>query len=277
MSGKFLHACGAAIALSLASSGASAAEDLLDEKFAFSLGSYFMTSDTTLRADSIDSVNIGTNIELENTFGFDDETVFRAEALWRFFPRHKLRLMYFSSNRTATDSIDSEIRFEDAVYPVNATVSAKFEFDIAELAYEYEFLRTDRYELGASIGIHNVLFKVRLDGVVSSGNVVVGSTTTESSEVDAPLPVIGLRGLYRLGGNVYLQGHAQYFKIKIGGLDGSIQDYQAGILWQFQEHFGVGAAYNLFDTQVDSPDDGDFRGSLEWKYSGAQVYVRASF
>lgn len=72
-----------------------AAESPLDQRVAIDLGSYFMTSDTTIRVDELQGVGIGTRFKIENEFDFDSDTVFRLEGAWRFKPRHALRLMYF--------------------------------------------------------------------------------------------------------------------------------------------------------------------------------------
>ena len=271
---RFAFGC----ALTIIAAAASAADtNPLNDRFSINLGAYFMSSDTDIRVDDADGLDLGTNIDLEDTFGFDDESVFRLEGAWRFFPRHKLRLMYFASNRRSHDELEEDIDFNGTTFPVAAEVNAKFDFDIIELAYEYEFLHRDNLELGVSIGIHNVGVKMALDASISAGGAGASGSLHEDVDTDAPLPVVGLRGTWRMGGNFYLQAHAQYFQLKFDAYDGSLQDYQAGVLWQFTPHFGVGAAYNLFDTTVKVDDGGHFIGRLDWAYDGAQVYVRAAF
>ena len=251
--------------------------DLLHERFAFSLGAFFMSSDTRIRADRFDSRGIGTAFELEDTFGFDDESVFRADAMWRVFPRHKLWLMYFDSHRTAQRRIEREIRFADEIFSVGLDVAADFEFEIFEVAYEYELLQGERFALGLSLGVHNAGLDLGLSAELS-GSVGSGSVRRdERVSTDAPLPVVGVRGTWRIARDVYLQGHAQYFKLKFGDYDGDIQDYELAVLWQFSRHVGVGTAYNAFHTNVDAQDADSFAGQLRWEYDGAQVFVRASF
>lgn len=249
----------------------------IHERFAVSLGTFFMSSDTRVRADRFDSISLGTTIDFEDTFGFDDEKVFRVDAMWRVFPRHKLRLMYFDSDRTAHDRIERAIRFGDETFAADLDVTADFEFDILELAYEYELLRHDRYELGLSLGIHNAGLKLGLSAVLSSSVGGGSLSRDEQVETDAPLPVAGVRGTWRIARNFYLRGHAQYFKLKFGDYDGDIQDYELGVLWQFSRHVGLGTAYNAFHTAVDAHDPNNFEGRLRWEYDGAQVFVRASF
>lgn len=247
------------------------------DRFALYLGTYLMSSDTTVRADSIDGLQLGTSLNLEDTFGFTEETLFRVEGAWRFLDRHKLRMMYFDSNRTSRASGEQEIRFAGETFPIGLDITAEFDFDIFELAYEYDFLQRDRYELGASIGIHRVNLLTRLTATVSEGDSELSGTLRGEVTTNAPLPVIGLRGHWNLVSNLYLEGHAQYFQLAYEEYDGSIQDYQVGLLWQFSQHFGVGVSYDVFRTEVDVDEGSDFQGHLDWEYEGAQLYLRAAF
>lgn len=277
MAGKRLFACAVLLGCTSAHQAAAEGTGPLHDRFNLDLGTYFMSSDTTVRADSIEGIDLGTSLNLEDTFGIGDETVFRLEGAWRFNERHKLRVMYFDSNRTARASATEEIRFDGEVFPVGVAVDVEFDFEILELAYEYDFLRRETYELGASIGIHRVAFKTGLAAEL----IAPGPSLTETREADvvtdAPLPVIGLRGNWNFAGDWYLQGHAQYFQIDYDGFDGRLVDYQMGVLWQFSRYIGVGVSYNLFDTSTDIDDGRDFQGHLDWKYEGGQAYLRATF
>lgn len=249
----------------------------LDETFAFTLGSYFMSSDTRIRVDEFDGMGIGTEIDFENTFDMGDDTVFRLEGDWRFTPRQALHLMYFDSNRSRSKNIESEIEFEGETYPVGADVKADFDFSIIELAYSYSFVRREDFDLAASIGIHNIDFKFALRAdVLLPGNTETARLEKDAS-TDTPLPVIGLGMAWRISGDWYLQARAQYFQVEYQGIDGSLQDYQAGVLWQFADHFGVGVAYNLFNLDIEADGADNFSGKLDWEYAGPQVYLRAAF
>lgn len=256
---------------------ASAADDLLQEKFAIGAGIYSMKSDTVVRADSIQSSQVGTTFNVEDVFGFDSEKLFRAEATWRFKPKHKLSLMYFGSDRRATRVIDSEIAFGDELFPVSSSITTDFKFDIIELAYEYQFLRGDNHEIGASVGLHNIKFGLALDAEVSGSGPIAEESIRESVKADAPLPVVGLRGMFRIAPRVYVQTHAQYFRLDISGIEGDVLDYQAGVLWQATRHLGIGAGYNHFVIDVDIDEGADFQGRMKWKYSGPLLFLRASF
>ncbi len=271
------------LAILLVSSAVSAADEggPLNDRFTVDLGYYFMDSDTRIRADRIDGVDVGRilgdPIKIEELFNMTEDKVFRLEGAWRFFPKHKLRLMYFDSDRSSSATASTRIDFGDVTFPIGAEIDARLQWRIIELAYEYDFLKRDTYEIGASIGIHNVAFKTQLTGSVLVPETTLTETASEDVQTDAPLPVIGLRGHWNFAGNFHLQAHAQYFEMKYEEYDGVIQDYQAGILWQFSRHVGVGLSYNLFQTDVDIDDGDDFQGKLDWRYEGGQLYVRATF
>jgi len=262
-------------AVLLGSTVAAAADEggPLHERFSLGLGTFFMSSETTVRADAFDSGEIGTPFDLEDTFGMHDETVFRVDASWRMGERHLLRAMYFDSHRTGRQTLSEDIEFGDETFPIDAAVGARFDFDITELAYEYIFLARDNYQLGGSFGVHNAGFSLGLDAEANG----VGAAISESVRTNAPLPVLGLRGRWRLAENVYVLAHAQYFKLAFDAYDGDIRDYEASLIWQVKRHMGIGVAYNLFATQIGSEDRDHFEGHLRWQYSGAQLFMRMSF
>jgi hypothetical protein len=183
--------------------------------------------------------------------------------------------MYFSISQSNTRNIDHSITVGDTVYPVNGSITAKNSTSVYELAYEYSFLRRDNYEITASAGLHAIDFGFSLKGNGTvNGQPVQGSTETAS--VTAPLPVFGLRGLWALAPNWYIDAQAQYFALKIDNIDGRVTDVRGGLTWMFAKHWGVGAGYNQFITTVGVTKPA-FNGDLKWHYSGAQVFITGSF
>src|SRR6516225_11141655 len=155
-------------ALALLGAGAAQASPL-DDTFDLSLGAFILSTHTTVRAGGSPGpaapVEIGTPIDVERQLGISDRTSFRLDGYWRFFERHKLRVMYFDETRSADKSITDEIVFRGQTYPVNTQVSTRFDTGVLELAYEYAFLRGEHYELAGSVGIHDLSFKLQLTAV----------------------------------------------------------------------------------------------------------------
>lgn len=244
----------------------SAASDPLNDRLSLSLGGFLLTTDTRVRIDG--SARTGTEFDVEEELGFNDTDRFRLDAYWRFQPRHKLRIMYFDTRRTASRQIDREITVRDTTYAVDTRIDAGFDTTIAELAYEYAFLQGERYELAGTVGVHNLRFDLGLSGT--------GTGTASAAAANGPLPVSGVRGIWRFTDTMYADAQVQYFEISLDPYDGSVEDYNASIVWQAFEHLGFGLGYNAFAMRVDVEDD-DFNGHLRWRYDGARVFAVASF
>jgi hypothetical protein len=246
---------------------------LLDDKFMVSLGTFLLTQKTNIAIDG--AAGNGTEIDTEEDLGFKDADRFRLDATWRFAPKHKIRAMYFSVNESATHVLDRDITVDDTVYPVNVTVNSERSTDVYELAYEYAFLRRANYEITGSAGLHMMDFGFSITGTGTVGG-QGGQVRTEAASVTAPLPVFGLRGLWQISPKWFLDAQAQYFALEIDNIDGKVTDLRAGVTWMFAKHWGLGAGYNRFVTDVGVTKNA-FDGNLKWTYSGAQVFVTASF
>ena len=248
--------------------------NLIQERGQVSLGTFLNNSDVRISLDG--ETSTGDLVDFGNTFGDKDVSRFRLDGLWRINDRHHVRFMYTDYSRTKTKTIDEEINWQDDVFPVNAVVTASTGFEVFEAAYEFAFMHSEDYELAGSIGLHYTTFEASLKADVTApgggGTVSIGGPAS----VDAPLPVIGLHGMWRMGGNFYLDAHAQYFALSIDNIDGSIVNYRAAFIWQPKKWVGLGLGYDSFsiDVNVDKPR---FTGSLDWTYSGPQLFYNVSF
>lgn len=277
-----LRSLGAVAALTtgvLASSSALATDDapsILNDPFYLSLGTFILNSDTTVRFDG--DTGRGTPIDWESSFGGGDMTRFRLDGHWRFgdSDRHKVRLMWFSASRDGSKTLDRDIEFGGEVYPVNAKVNSEFSFDIYELAYEYAFLRRDTYEVTGTFGVHLASLGMGLSAKASTSNGTLTGDIKREGTIDVPLPVLGLRGLWQLPHDFWIDASAQYFSMNIDQYDGSVQDYKVMVNWQPKKWLGFGLGYNQFNVDLDV--DGDkFNGNLNWKYRGPMLSYSAVF
>ena len=249
----------------------------LDAKFIVDLGWFFMSTDTRVRVDGETTDSMGTDFDYDDTFGLGDFDRFRAEALWRMSARHVLRAMYFENNRSATREMSREIHFGDETYPVGATVTAESELTVAQLSYDYAFLRRDNYELAGGIGLHIMDLGLGLKATLTAQGGSVSRAVDESATTTAPLPVLGLRGMWRLPHNFYLTAQVQYFYLEFDPYSGSLTDLKATVVWQATEHFGIGVGYNDFGFRFDLDDEDRFNGRLRWNYGGAFAFASFMF
>jgi len=249
--------------------------NLLTDKFYVTLGTFVVGTNTKVRVNG--EVSLGDVIDLEKTFGDSDTNRFRIDGFWRFADRHKLRFMWFDWNYSAVRTLEEDIDFEDETYPVGAKTRLSTSFSVYELAYEYAFLRRPDYEITGSFGVHYAEFSAGLRAEVSeSGGTLEPVQLNNTARTRAPLPVLGLRALWRFSDDWWLDASGQYFALSIGDYDGNLQDYRVAVLWQPRHYAGVGVGYNAFRVNVDL-DSSDYRGSLDWTYYGPQIYFSASF
>lgn len=251
--------------------------DPLDARLLVDVGWFFMSTDMRVRVDGETEETTGDDVDFDDTFGIGDFDRFRAEVLWRISDRHGVRFMYFENNRDATRSIDRDVTFQDETFPVGATVNARSNLTVAQLGYEYAFMRRDTYELAAGIGIHYVDLALGLDATVTAQGSTVSESLDEEAATKAPLPVLGLRGTWSLPHNFYITGQIQYFYLEFDPYSGSLLDLKASAVWQMSDHVGIGLAYNDFAFRFDIEDRGEFDGRLRWDYGGAIAFVTFMF
>ena len=240
-----------------------------------SLGMFFMDFDSDVRLDG-ETTGTGTDVDWESEFDLPDHDRFRIDGFWRFAKRHKVRLMYFENNRSATRTLSRDIEFGDTTYPVNAEIDARLDTRIIELAYEYAFLKRDNLELAGSFGIHNVRVEAALRGEASGPG---GGGTAEVEKVgegDGPLPVLGVHFLWNIGANFYFDGQAQFFFAEFDNYDGSLEDYKFGVTWMPLRNVGIGVGYNRFVTRLDV-DKSSFTGRLRISYGGPMAFITVGF
>jgi hypothetical protein len=252
------------------------APDLLEVPFTASLGSYILDVDTEVQLDG--EVDEGTRLDWDSTFGGGDLTRFRVDGAWRFGDsnRHKIRALWFNYSRSKSKVLEEDIEWGDEVFPIEAKVKGELKFDIYELAYEYAFLHRDTYEVAANIGLHYAQFSTALSARAENSSGTLDRDIHREGSVDAPLPVIGLRGLWHLPYDLWIDASAQFFALSIDEYDGSLRDYKLVLTWQPKTWLGVGLGYDRFAVDVDVDKD-RFRGSLDWTYSGPMLFYSAAF
>ena len=248
----------------------------LDDTFDLSLGAFILSTKTTVRADGSPApgapVEIGTPIDVERQLGISDRTSFRLDGYWRFLERHKLRVMYFDESRSGDNTITDEIVFRGQTYPVNARISTRFDTMVAELAYEYAFLKGEHYELAGSVGIHDLTFKLQLAATGTNTSL----QQSARADVDGPLPVLGVHYVWEFYPRWSLDAMFQFFALKYQQYDGNLQDYNASVYYMPWKNFGLGIGWNEFRTSV-NVDNASYDGNLAWRYGGVRLFFKASY
>jgi hypothetical protein len=255
------------------------AEGLLNNSWVFNLGGFIFQ--TGIKANLNGQSSQSPEIDFDETFGeADDATRGRLDARWRITPAHHLRFMYFDNADTRSSVLSEDVKWGDYTFLAGSSAEFRQEFKAYALAYEWAFMRSPTYEVAASLGVHYMDMQLALTGTVNGidpdGNPVTGVSRTRTSDLPAPLPMIGLRAGWVVAPNWYVDAQAQFFKVKIDEYDGRWTDARVSATWMFHRNFGVGLGYNWFGTRLDV-DKSDFNGRLKLSYSGLQAYLTGTF
>ena len=85
----------------------------------------------------------GQKVDFEDDLGLSSsESVFRAHGYWRFAPRHRLNVGYYAFNRSAETTLETEIDWEDDVFPVGTEVDTEIKWELVPVSYAYSFVKT---------------------------------------------------------------------------------------------------------------------------------------
>jgi hypothetical protein len=174
----------------------------LQDRWSFQLGAFApsMSTDASLNGSG---GKVGTSVSFEDDLNLADRKTlptFLASA--RLGERWKIEFEYLTLHRSGTRNISKSINWGDISFPVNASVSSEFDSDIYRLSAGYSFVKNDKEEMGAALGLHVTDFTASL-GAAAFG--------TKSSETLAPLPTIGAYGAYAFTPQWLLSGRVDYF------------------------------------------------------------------
>jgi hypothetical protein len=254
------------------------AEDTPWEKFSLDLGYFIANTDTGVRLGS----GLGLSVDMEDLLGLDStDSAARVGASWRFTDnrRHRLDFQWFSFRRDGSNTVEEDIHYKDEdgndqVIEAGSYVESFFDFDIYQLAYSYSFFQDDRIDLAGSLG----LYVMPIDfGINATGLFNVGGSETFT----APLPTLGLRADFAITPKWFFRSGLEVFYLEIGEFSGSILAVNVAIEYLPWKHFGFGLGFDSLNVNVDSDGDDypgiDFKGEVDFQYTGLQLYAKLYF
>jgi hypothetical protein len=246
------------------------------DKFAISLGGFLTTSDTTLQLNS-ETLGVGAVINIENVLGVESSLdTYRLDTRYRFGEtrRHELEFHYFTSNRDGSKTLDQPVQIGDEIFPAGTGVFTEFELQFANLDYVYNFLMDDRVRLGVSLGLHTTGIRLKV--------AETGGTKFEEEEFTAPLPMIGFRSEVILAKRWRAITDLNLFYLEYDRYTGRLADAYFALEWRPWKRFGLGAAINAIDYEVEADSDADlalggWNGQLEYRMTGFLLYGKYFF
>ena len=261
------------IALICAATAAAAAEGdipdhpALSAKWYFGAGLFIPKTTTEARLTS-STLGAGAIIDFEDSLGVDDEKeVPGFMARWRISERWRIEAEYFQLNRGATRTIDRQIEWGGAVFPINAQVSSNFDFSDLRISVGYSFFRTKDKELGVGLGFHVAEYSVGLSSA---------TTGAQSEDVTAPLPVFNIYGTFALTDRWAVSARLDRLSLNYDKYEGSIGALGVDLMYQPFRNFGLGIGFRsmLFDLTVEE-EAREFQARQT--FSGPILFLTANF
>jgi hypothetical protein len=227
---------------------------------------------TEIRVDPQRLPIVGTRLRLEDDLGFNSTArIFRVDAFYSFNRYHRIDFSYFDIRRDSKLRTKEEIIWENISIPPTR-IDLKFNTRIFKLAYRYNFLVRDDWEIGFGIGVHWMQLDTGIRARTGStvNNPAIDIKVDETLNQGLPLPLLGLHAAWAPSEDWRIFASIEAFWAKISDYSGRIVDIRVGVDWNFAEWLGVGLYYNSFSLDVEA-DTNDWKGEAVYSYHGLVV------
>lgn len=247
---------------------------IMNTRFQIVGGGFFARFDPDFRLDRTD-LDIGTEISGSDLGIDDDVNVPFAGLRWRITDRWRLEGQLFGFDRSASASGSTRIEWGDLVFDAGALIKTDADILVGRALVGYSFLKNDRMELGAGLGLHYMGIDVRLSGQAQvNGRPLVAAS--EKADADGIMPNIGLFGSYAFNEQWLIEGRVDWLSASIDDYSGDLWRVGGAVVYQPFRHFnfGIGYDYLSFDADVDT---GDWNGSIDTDLYGPSVFIGLTF
>lgn len=245
---------------------------VLSKKFYLGAGAYFPDKNFKIRVAG--TANPSREIDFEEALKIDNsETTGAAEFRWRFGEKWSVSGQYWRVSDSSTAVLTEDIEWEDIVFEEGTFASAGIGLDVARVFFGRSFSSSPKHDFGAGLGLHWLQIDAYIAGQIKTS---LGDTEPYRGSVDAeaPLPNIGAWYTYSWSPKWAFRTRVDWLSASIGDYSGGLWNASAAINWAVFEHFGVTAAWNFFQLDVDVAKS-DWRGSVETSQNGPFLALTA--
>jgi hypothetical protein len=242
-----------------------------EERVRLSLGVVHVSNSTDMRLDSSQGVQ-GTPVNAESEFGLDSSDFEpKFQAMVRVDERHRLRFDYFTLDRTGNTTLTgAPIIFRNVILQTGDPVQTTLNLRTLGISYEYSFIHRQNFELAATVGINDTDISAQAKVSTATRHV------NQSEDLAGPFPVIGLDTTYVLSRRFYLDGRAQYFKVHVNDIEGTMGLYEVDALYRFRPNVSFALGYTITKADLESQKPSN-SGYFDLSSKGPEFFVRVAF
>jgi hypothetical protein len=248
------------------SAGAASNNDsgIWSDKAMIRVGSYYVDQATT-DFTVLNSSGAGGGVSFTDTLGGERRTTIpRLDIYYRFNESHRIDFSSFSIDRDGRVVLDGDLEIGDETFLVNETVVSSIKYDVVNLAYSYSFYHSPQVELAFTVGLDTTDFDIsyRLEGGGKTG----------AQGASAPLPLWGLRLVYRINKKWTIKYVTETFYIEIEDtFKGSLINNELDIEYKVLDQFALGAGLTRVGSDL-KVKDSDWKGSINDSHRGFLLY-----
>jgi hypothetical protein len=242
-----------------------------EDRVRLSLGVVRVSNATDIRLDSSQGVQ-GTPINAESVFGLDSSDYEpKFQAMVRVDERHRLRFDYFTLDRTGNTTLTgAPIVFRDVILNTGDPVQSTLNLRTLGINYEYSFIHRQNFELAATIGINDTDISAQARVSTSTRHV------NQAEDQAGPFPTIGFDTTYVVSKRFYFDARAQYFKVNVDHIEGTLEIYEVDALYRFRPNVSFALGYAGTKADLESQKQKN-SGYFDLSSKGPEFFVRVAF
>jgi hypothetical protein len=241
----------------------------ITDHFYMRISDFAAKTSTRLRIDPTGMPYGGTTVSAESDLGLPSSAnQARFELMFRLRERNKLRVDYFQLDRNGDTFLTHPIIFGNQTFAAGDEAVSELDWRMMGFTYTHSFVYTDRFELGAGLGVH--LIDADAKGSVPA--------TLQNHETSAAIgvPTIALDGVWRISRRWAFTARGQYLHVAINSWSGSLGDYHGDFQYRWAPAFAVGAGYSIIRAGYNAPSQSN-PASFGLNVHGPELFARISF
>ena len=246
-----------------------------EDRVRLSLGLALDSLATSVRLDSSAGTQ-GTFISGENDLGLPKTKVEpRFELMVRAGERHRVQFDYFSVDRNTTQVLarsasQGPIAFRNVILLNGDPVQTDLSLRMFGISYGYSFWHTEKLELAGTFGVNEIDISARARVQTQTRHI------NQSEDQAGPYPTLGIAATWVASQRFYFDGRAQYLKLAVDHLQGSLGLYELNALYRFRPNVSFALGYRevrayLYSRQASNG------GLFDFSAKGPQLLVRVAF
>lgn len=213
----------------------------------------------------------GTAFDAEDTLAMQDtRNQGWIDLMLRMGARHRIVAQFYELRRSGRTVLAQPLDFGNETFlPADGDVISHMDLRQLNLVYTYSLLQREQVELGLGLGIHLVQLDSQLEAPAAFKR--------ERLDAAGPHPTLAGDFGWRISKRFSATGAVQLVRLSLGDVEARSLAWNVDVQFRAQPNLAVGLGYASTRYRIDSSDPDHFQGFAKLRYSGPELFLRASF